>query len=845
MAETETTKAEEIKADETRTESKKPDEAKPDGKRGGEAPLPPHNPSKLEEWTEEYEEPSGYRLPIEAAVVDLWLETILLERLLVIRGVDTGVFYAAEHAIAAAFLEREAGAICRRVNLRRSATNKSGAKAKASEKSGAKRKAFDDWSEEAVCTVDYLFEDRPGPGKASMLITAAAYNTRLAEPLLGSLPDDESGLDLLRSRLIRTHQYLVFLTTPKDLPLSNERSLMPSFKGEVDFIRPRLSAIDPDRTLEEKLRTQYEAGYWAKGGDKPALDNVFVQEFLVFLERGLIRWNIEALEERSKTNDKDAYDRARQQKLNRLFDRKQGWPESDQFFDQVLLFVAAFFSQVPIEDYSRIVSRLMGKNNRRTAVPVRALKRSGRETTIAEFQAVPLTDCWWDTRNSVMETWGLRVEDVEGRYCVTAPDAQEIRRVFASKYPFTYMELWRRMLDGGFLFDESSDVAAVFEKLMVDRICKDTDRFGQTFLQILASDQAVGFAAEEELDLAERFERLKEMGRQRFVLERIGALMRAILADDSHGLVAHSIEQLIELGAAGIALRLLHLIGTKLIIAKRLKLVKRILYESGEAYWEDACTLLAFWLRSEADWRETLKWISELLPAPGAEPNGQSIEIAGAVMGVVTNWFAGPAPDRHKLTDFLSSEPAEGLSTLVKWLFNPALEAARNEQPLVAFFGAWLLAAYARAGSEDEKNRLAGLQILLYRNFRDALAILAVSGGKPIEIQNVVVVREYQATVIADWIAALPESEPEAGGACRKQLMEVLAKEATEDLRRELFVVWRAMDEASAAKAIPATNQADAALLRKVTPTLQQGRKIFRQLMSGWAFPSKIAAQAV
>ena len=275
-----------------------------------------------------------------------------------------------------------------------------------------------------VLTVDSFHKSMRAAGKGPMLFTAAAYSGRFAE-LLASLPVDESVLSRTRGRFKERDRYLVVLTTPSDLPLNRiEQRLLPSFKGEADFVLPRLTFLGLEG-LDEQLRTQYQAGHWAKdeGVKGIALDGVFRQEFLQFWEKNSLEWNIRALEKLSEPGGKDEYERQRQEKINQSFERKQGWPEPDQFFDQVLLFAAAFFSKVPIEDYSRIVNRLLGDANRTTAIPVRMLKRRDRETIVSEYKQVSLTNCWWDMRNSLVGQWGLRVTKFEGSYCVPAPDA--------------------------------------------------------------------------------------------------------------------------------------------------------------------------------------------------------------------------------------------------------------------------------------------------------------------------------------------------------------------------------------------------------------------------------------
>ena len=184
------------------------------------------------------------------------------------------------------------------------------------------------------------------------------------------------------------------------------------------------------------------------------------------------------------------------------------------------------------------------------------------------------------------------------------------------------MELWQRMLGAGLLFDESADVAKAFESLMVDRIREDPDHFGQDFLgYVLRSAELTGLSSQEEqeLDFLGRFELLKAQEGHRFIIERIGFLMRAALDVDSRDLVANSLDQLILWHVPGIALQLLHKL-TKLPIAKRLKLIRRVLHQSREPYWEDACSLVKAWLRTPADGIETARWMVQLLYARGERP---------------------------------------------------------------------------------------------------------------------------------------------------------------------------------------------------------------------------------
>jgi len=203
----------------------------------------------LDLWTDEYEKPDKDPLPIHHRAVDDWLVTIEKERLLVIRGVDTEVLHAVEHAIAAQFLERfkARGATCRSLRWRSSlvavSPTKEGASAGRRPKEASRSDDELDAGADQVLTVDSFHKSMRAAGKGPMLFTAAAYSGRFAE-LLASLPVDESVLSRTRGRFKERDRYLVVLTTPSDLPLNRiEQRLLPSFKGEADFVLPRLTFL--------------------------------------------------------------------------------------------------------------------------------------------------------------------------------------------------------------------------------------------------------------------------------------------------------------------------------------------------------------------------------------------------------------------------------------------------------------------------------------------------------------------------------------------------------------------------------------------------------------------------
>jgi hypothetical protein len=837
----------------------------------GASPEPPRRYFDMrQDWidpTEQWEPPGHSPLSIEAKEIAAWTDALLTHRIVVLRGLDTTVLFAAEQAVAGASPFNEEGfarrSVCRTPEAQQapasaapspshkpSADRDKTAK-KPSARQGDGNSGNKDRQEERSASggifpsLTELCDPRLGTGP--MLVTAAAYGHSGAWRLIESLPFNMRDFDQFTRDLKELNRCILILATPSQIELTPERRELALFKHVADFLYPRLTAEARNRPeLPARLQEHYLQGLWTQEVREAALDEEFYEQFSSDLKTGKIIKLVEAGEEvkqpeGSKVDPKTLF--AEKAAVIRQFPRPAGWPTENQTLEQTILFVAGYLAGLTAADFDRVVRLLLGADTKPTAVAVRGRSAGNPATTIHEFRDVALSEIWLAQRNELLAKSGLRALIRKGKPTVSGDggDAFLIRQAFRAKYPFTYAELWRRALAGGLLFDASNETAEKWIEALVDCIVDDEDTkgFGKTFLlDLLLCDSALGPF---EGDFGERFDELAATGQHIVVIARIGELLSAALLRGRPEPVLRALDQLMRLRAWSVALRLIDRLSTNTAfpLADRLKLVRRILNQGGKEYWDDACALLERWCGDPREGWPALVAIKDWLPTGAGSQSGPMVAAAGVLIDLAGRWFTAPETTPHPLVDLVATAERDGansaevLGTLVKWLFQPCFELACHQRELLGFFGYWLLAGRAETATVADRARLADVQQAALRILKAELAqIPPAPGGTPLT-EEMAAVRECQAVILADWADALIRAEN--GEALYELLLGALSEYAPGDVGRQVRAVLQSLYRTGSwIRRAVADHAWEAPIFRETEGMLDRGRQVMHDLRERW-----------
>lgn len=793
----------------------------------------------LEEFTEPYEPDIDVELlPINPEDIAAWQTTLKKDHLIVVCSLDVDVLFAAESRLAgsAAFCDLPKGfvALPNRNPL-----------------------AFGQTVHDISPSAELLSE---ADANAGILLVVRAYGARETAAFLQSLPSNPADLNHLQQKLKARNRYILVLTEPNLLEMKDERNRLSSARYPADFLYPYLN----DQALAEQAKTLYKAEYWTETIRHDwRLDDDFYIVFkdCLFSHAGnpepqlekianLIREGTGLLQQIPQ--DPAARLKFKEQ-LNALIHvrtfRKKDWPLAEDYFSQVLLFVAVFFDGLPVATYERLVRKLLRESNTRHKVPIKTLERNRTITTIQSYEEISWSNLWMENRSVALAACApicvIQKQPQEGPAvvsCRSSEEASKLRTVFATEYPFTYAEVWDRILHSGLLFDYDRQIIQGVATRIAERAAADPDLFGQAFLRdVLFSPEVLG---ELEGNLEERFEKLRESRRLPLVLSCLTEVFTQLLNNDRRGIEVgvDALKQVIDGRAPRIALTFLHRLSNhpNLPVARRLTLAKKILNQSGKDYWWETCDLIQKWATNPRDAKEIIKEIVESLPKqdPLHRRPGHVVPVAVVLFGLATDWLQGPSPQtqKHTLAELLGNGSGEELiNSLIRWLFHPALESifafAFDETPL--FFAYWLLAQLAKRDLELTQNfrYLQQLEGDLDREYQKVLDTVLGAGLRPISRADVPAAREFQATVLADWTSGLQRADSASGSQLMQHLQNAQAALIGEDVRRQLHALWKAMEQ-SAADALPPLGVSGelAPLIREIRERFLEARKVWNSL---------------
>ena len=244
----------------------------------GDLPFRHPNPEDtLGSLTESHGEPSQKVLPIDGDIVQSWIKVLLEDRFVVLRGIDENVLFAAEHLVAKEHREKVPGLAVRRAILPgrpyrpigRNETSKETAKTV---------------PESDQCTIQML--SVANSEATPLLLIVQAYGRIDPSGFLDSLPSNRNELHTIQHGLGHHDRYILVLTKPEFLGVTNFRRELRSYAEPVDFLEPRLKHEFRDRPdLTKSLLKQREAELWWKVEDNHRTDEKFFQEVIDALQR--------------------------------------------------------------------------------------------------------------------------------------------------------------------------------------------------------------------------------------------------------------------------------------------------------------------------------------------------------------------------------------------------------------------------------------------------------------------------------------------------------------------------------------------------------------------------------
>lgn len=351
------------------------------------------------------ESPHQPLLVLDPTELETWVKILKETRCLVLRCLDSSVLFAVEVAISQAKDFAGIGALIARFPAGAISTQ------------GKLESRDDSFS----LTMDALCS---GSVNSELLMIVRAYDSLYATPFLGFLPVNQATMSDLQGKLGKCKRYVLVLTTPDLLEVNVNRRNMPAFQPPADFLFPHLK----DSTLRKALEDQYKAGWWTEQASTDyRLDKDFYSVIGQYRDRlpDLVRAGLE-ISNYPKKNDRDAFQKRLQQKVDPDRLPGKGWPQADDYLGMVLLFTASFFQDLALATHEQVVSQLLGDESARQPVSSRLLRSKDKDTQIQVFRDVPWQRVWKDARDiKIANSLSLRVAERNGTRVVVPSFASD------------------------------------------------------------------------------------------------------------------------------------------------------------------------------------------------------------------------------------------------------------------------------------------------------------------------------------------------------------------------------------------------------------------------------------
>lgn len=232
--------------------------------------------------------------------------------------------------------------------------------------------------------------------------------------------------------------------------------------------------------------------------------------------------------------------------------------DQDPFLEikKSVLYVAAFFPELSVQDFKRIVEAMLYGKIVRIPGVVRKIGEDGKQVIEENFEERSLLELWQKTGDKFLTDCRLeRVRFKDGRSVIefTAPFLRrEVREHMSRKHPIFMEEQFERIKQFGLLFNSSGRVVENTISLAVDMAISNFEHHGKSWLigmlhdiHLMDSNQAVGGldVSSDQLVLLEIFRTAKK----HFIYARIAYLLREMIERGRlHDRVKELLNQLID-----------------------------------------------------------------------------------------------------------------------------------------------------------------------------------------------------------------------------------------------------------------------------------------------------------
>jgi hypothetical protein len=313
-----------------------------------------------------------------------------------------------------------------------------------------------------------------------VLVEAIGLN---GQRFIDSLAGTQGWLLKAQNRLDQCGAYLLILTTPSHLALIGDGSLS---CYHVPYIEPRLHEWFPEQAADfsEEIKQQRVLGLWGRG------EKEFWERFSSFLKHE----NLEQEIEKRKRARLDPHPhRVRPETKPILILGAE--------LDNTVIFVAAFFPNLPVEDYQDVLLRLLGDRLVPMKQPPPPLGEEGA-VNLDRGVSRTLADEWHENYREVCQRCRIQfwrdtaVTSTAFSYSVRGvvvdfdtPDVREqvCDEFLTTHYP-TLTRLYGRVLEERLLFHSSSSVVEGTLQFLETMASVNPHRYGSKMLLGLKAD---------------------------------------------------------------------------------------------------------------------------------------------------------------------------------------------------------------------------------------------------------------------------------------------------------------------------------------------------------------------
>lgn len=614
---------------------------------------------------------------------------------------------------------------------------------------------FQDESGEGL-DVEILFSDEHSWATPSLVLVEAMG--RGAQSFVDSVVRTKR-LEV-QNRLKQCSVYLLLLVIPDLLP---EEGTLSSFLPlyTVPFLEPRLRQRFPDKAEQwaQDIRNQRKAGLWPRGEKR------FWERFAGLLKRNALEQAIErqgrALREGRYAPDRDGYGPMLK-------------PGAE--LENTALFLAAFFLDLPVEDFQHLLLRLVGDRVREIRKTTFVLTVEGEGLPCESTELRKLADDWREDYPAICQRCQLEflpsVANPSGGSSLSlsfrgptvafemSDLGEHVRTELMTLHYPMLVRFFARVHETGLLFDPGAAVLEGTLRLLQEMATLDPHRYGSKVLLELGTD------------LTSSSSHSPRPIEHRMLLNRLYHLIRAFLKEPTlQGVVEQFFTELID--------RRRH--------EDALELVKRLRFATGfdQVYWwkqllnrgsEEAKRLtydemLAVLRSSGGQMQETLLAIGKWLPKPGQTTRSASVAAANQLLFDLLRGVTEESPPlqtsaaslRNAVSSALLQTPPELESfTVLRWLFHSSFLDFLRSEDASRLARSWMIPPGVKRLLAAEAARIDGV---FKERFERNLLLQAAERAAPPLL--------FQAVILADLAFSLQTGKTAGAASADQQLLAI------------------------------------------------------------------------